>query len=55
VSEVSQRLGQAVYEEMAKKGTEQKGKAEQRETNREAKKEEKNKGEDISDADYKVE
>ncbi len=62
VSEVSQKLGQAVYQEAAKKEAEQKGKTGQtggtgpgQEEKKEEKKEEKNKGEDVSDADYKVE
>ena len=58
VSEVSQKLGQAVYQEAAKKEAEQKGKTGQTGgtgPGQEEKKEEKNKGEDVSDADYKVE
>jgi len=58
VSEVSQKLGQAIYQEAAKKEAEQKGKTGQTGgtgPSKEEKNKEKNKGEDVSDADYKVE
>lgn len=58
LSEVSQKLGQAVYQEAAKKeaGEQAQKKAEEgKEKKKEKKKKEKKEGEDVTDADYEVE
>jgi len=57
VSEVSQRLGQAVYQETAKKQAEEQAKsgAGEQTTEKPKSSEEKKGGEDVSDAEYKVE